>query len=138
MMHLRLRDTERSLFESLPDSLQDGWEIYEEKQWYNDSPHALRTRLSLLRSHVPHIQTLKEQVLRSTNEKDILTALQAFDLHTLSHEELLDLFFILGPVYLSEWITESLRSAHTDDDLVRIAALTEVRSSILSSFCSSH
>ena len=129
MMHLRLRENERSLFEQLPDSLQDGWTIEEEMRWHEDSPHALCTRLSLLRSHVPHIQKLKDQLRSTTSEKDILMTLHAFDLHALSHEELLDLFFVLGPSLLSEWIAESLKEAESDTDLLRIAALTEVRCS---------
>jgi hypothetical protein len=136
MMHLRLRENERSLFENLPDSLRDGWLTEEEARWYEDSPHALQTRLSLLRSHVPSITSLKKNLQSASTEMEIITALRSFDIHAFSHDELLDVFFILGPNTVSEWIFESLLHVKTDDDLLNIAALSEVRHTLLSSFCS--
>jgi hypothetical protein len=133
---LHLRPEERKIFNSFTDTLKDGWKVEEENRTYEDTAEHRQMRLSLLRVRDPKLLTFLTEAQKEKSPAALAELVHATDLAGVAESDLAELFFALGPATLSMIIEKLLREAKKDEDLADIAALTEIRHSLLSSMMS--
>ena len=129
---LILTADEKKIFDSLSDTLKDGWKVENEVPLPPDSAAKRKARYELMKIQNAELQSLVQQSMNA--DVDVLaTKIDEMDLSTMSYADLIELFFALGPVSLSAIIAHLLSEARTDDDIRNIGALTAICHSLLPS-----
>ena len=126
-----LTSAERSLFDALPDSVRNGWQIAEETLTVAESPAQRRMRLHLLQLRDPKLKNFITEARGKNSVDELATFVLSMDLKGVSEADLAELFFALGPTALTLIIADSLKKVKTDDDLDGINALVTIRHSLL-------
>ena len=126
-----LTSAERSLFDALPDSVRNGWQIAEETLTVAESPAQRRMRLHLLQLRDPKLKNFITEAQGKNSVDELATFVLSMDLKGVSEADLAELFFALGPTALTLIIADSLKKVKTDDDLDGINALVTIRHSLL-------
>ncbi len=122
---------EQTLFAQLPASLQEGWEIAEERPLPVESPRQREVRLMLARIHDPKLLALRDKAMKATSAQEVAALLEDTTLEGVANDDLAQLFFALGPTALSSLLENQIRSATTDDDLSFVEGLTVIRHAML-------
>jgi hypothetical protein len=129
-----MQPAEMALFRQLPDALQEGWQTEHEGWGYVDTPVRLEMRLALVRVHDPDMQRLRTIVQQAQTVEEVANTIMSMDLSSVDDNDLASLMFGMGPTLIGQCMLYALRSAASDEDINRIAALSFVRHSILASF----
>ncbi len=126
---LLLTASEQKIFNSLPDSLKEGWEASDVGTLYEETPDELSFRLRM--AHIPdnEMMALLSSAHKSSNPAETF---QSLDFSKLSGISLGELCFLLGVKALTAMIRTALSSAKTDENLEGIAGLAQIRSDLSS------
>ncbi|MFA6522917.1 MAG: hypothetical protein WCS85_00930 [Candidatus Peribacteraceae bacterium] len=127
MVPLYLTAAEQKTFSALPDALRDGWVVEEETEVFVDSPASRRSREELIRVRNPHLADVQRRLAAAESEQEAGEVVQSFDIASLTEEDLLQLFFALGPESVSVLLGAVLAAAREDRDLEVVAALGNLR-----------
>lgn len=130
---LHLTAQERAIFDSLPEKLREGWEMEEEKFTYHDTPERMRMRIELMRVHDPKLLEFQKKASQVRSREEFLILAKSTDLSGVSHADLAELFFVLGPEPVSLIVQRLLQEAKADVHLELLVALTAIRHAQLSS-----
>ncbi len=131
MNTLLLTSDEKKVFDALPASLKEGWQVEEEKIFFEDSLESRNARFSLMRLHDPMLLKFRENAERATSEEEVVKMMQEMDLRSVADDDLSELFFALGPTILTGLVDAMLGAVKTDKDLADIDALLVIRHSLL-------
>lgn len=130
---LTLTPDEKKIFDALSDALKDGWKVEKELPIPLDSPIKRLTRFELLHLRDETLMRLAEHAKKTQEADEIVKFIQEADLSKVSHDDLTELFFAIGPSVLSQAIFDLLGKVKTDDELRDIGALADIRHSLLDS-----
>ncbi len=136
MSTLHLTQKERRVFEKLADSLREGWTVESETLTYDDTPPRQMMRLSLVRLHDPKLLALRKQAEKCRSIEEAAVLMAGIDLKDVNDDDIAALFFGLGPAVIDQLIAEELPRVKNDQELEGIAALSQIRHSILSALLS--
>lgn len=132
MNTLHLTDNERAAFRSLPSALTEGWVAEVESVPVSDEPPRKLVRLKLLSLQDPTLRSLQEKLSAMQDPDEAAMELASLDLGAVSHEDLAEIVFAIGPAPLSTLILHLLKTAGTDADLEDVACLAFLRHELLS------
>ena len=124
---LFLTADERTLFETLPDNLCEGWEMKEESGAYRDSDRQRVLRCSLLNFTDPKLIALQKSVINAKTPRELLRQAGSFDFSKASPSDMAELFFAIGPDGLSLLISGFLLQAKDQSTMCGIALLANAR-----------
>jgi hypothetical protein len=133
MNTLHLSGAERRLFDSLSDSLKEGWEVTEETQAFVDNEHRRRIRFEMLRLHHPASQKFLKSLMTAPSVKEIQDILENADMSDVPGSDLAELLFAIGPDGITWLIHQALKSVQNDEDVAYAAQLSEARHEMLAS-----
>jgi hypothetical protein len=132
MNTLHLTAQEHALFSALPSSLREGWEVITETVRFADSPEKRNMRLAYMRLRDPKLHSFCQKA-KMMDATQVASLMATVDLKGVPDEDLLELFFALGPDALTEAIGGMLKGLETPDQLHDLSALSFLRHSILAS-----
>ncbi len=127
MQDLLLTAGERKIFDALSDSLKEGWTVRSEKIETFESPEELYMRYKIAHFTDLVCVTLAKRAEGISSMAEFEKIASTFDVSSLPHEQLAELFFVLGTRVISAMIQCLLSRATTDEDLEGIAVLTNIR-----------
>ncbi len=130
---LFLTDSEKTMFEGLDSSAKEGWDISEETLTFSDTEEYRKIRLELLRVHDPKLQELQKKALEAKTSEEMEELIAHIELQDLPEDDLMQLFFAMGPDVLTSFIKVYLEQSKMDDDLEAVCALTSIRHALLDS-----
>jgi len=131
---LHLSQKEQELFNGLSEDFKEGWTIQPEALSYADTESKRAIRLSLLHLHTPGLLDLQESVRKSKNKEEFQKALEETDLSVITEGDLYELFFALGPEPMFPLVEYLFSKVETDEDMMVISAMTNLRHGLLESF----
>ena len=131
MTTLHLTADEKKLFEKLPQELQEGWTVEEEKQFYEETPEKANVRLRLLRVHDPKISAFLDEAEKKKDANELAALILDTDLSGVSEGEIAKLFFTLGPEPIGKIIISLLQEVKKDKDIEDIVAISTIRHELL-------
>jgi len=135
MMYLHLTKTEKDLFAALPDSVRNGWKTEDEALTFEDTDHRRYMRMSVMKLHDPRLLGLKKKLMELKDKpEEARKVLEDLDIRTVNDDDMLQLFYAMGPAPITYMILSSLQPDATDEDLKNVAALSMIRHMILLAF----
>lgn len=135
---LYLTVTEQKQFRSLPSSLTQGWNIEEEQKPFQDNEEKFAVRLRNMRLHSPKFLDFQSRAQACTTVEELQVVIDGFDLSDLPPEDLMELYFTIGPATIGRLIENMLASAQQLEELEAIAALSTVRHGLLLTIINTH
>jgi hypothetical protein len=129
-----LTTEEQKMFSALSATMQDAWNVQEEKITFADSPEKMEIRLRNLDLSSPKLLSLKEKAESAKTRDEFLANI---DIAELSQDETMELYFALGPNVLSEFIVDAIGKIQNSDDLQNLGVLTIIRHNLLISLTES-
>lgn len=133
---LHLTAAEIKLFQALPKELTKDWEATEETVVFTDTPEKMQIRMRNLTVHDPKLVALKAKAQSITTEKEFAALTGDIDFATIDQEDLIELYFAIGPDALTVFIGDALKHTKTSDDMIGLASLTIIRHGLLLSLTS--
>lgn len=130
---LFLTDSEKAIFDGFEASQKEGWEVQDETLTFQDTEEYRKIRLELLRVHDPKLQDFQKKATEAKNSEEVEELIANIELQNLPEDDLMQLFFAMGPDVLTSFIKVYLEQAKTDDDLEAACALTNIRHALLDS-----
>lgn len=127
MQKLLLTSPEKALFDALPAPLREGWVCELIADIPPDDPVQRVMRMHLMRLHSPSLLHFRESIAQNVDTESLAQRVIAADLSDVTHEDLIELFFAMGPEVLSHVIEGFLAQVSTDEDLETIAGMTALR-----------
>lgn len=124
---LFLKADERTLFDRLPESMQEGWSVQEDVMDYVDSPDRRRVRMSAICIQDPRLKAFHDRLHASITLEEATQLLQDLDVRTMHDVDVREIVYALGPDVLSAIIALVLRTAASDEDLLDVAAYSTAR-----------
>lgn len=124
---LHLTADEKKLFDKLPASLKEGWEVKEERGEYEDSEMKRMLRMTFVRLKDPALKQLQEKLKNVKDQNEVLRIARTADFSGASQEDLEELFFAMGSDNMGMVIRLQLADARSDDDLDAVSMLSNVR-----------
>lgn len=137
MSTLFLTAAEKKLFDALPKEVKGEWTVEEERMTFEDSPEKRQVRLRNMQLKHPKLASLRNRAksLKSSDEFQKLS--EEIDFNAVSEDDLMELYFAMGPNILSEIIGMTLSNVKTSDGFLGVVALTAIRHSLLVALSSS-
>ena len=132
LLHLTGRET--ALWERLPSNLREGWAVETDDRAFADSDERRQARLELMRIQDPVLLAFRERLRGMTSWAEFEAAVATVPLQDVSHADLLQLFYGLGPAMIAPMIEQGLSQANADDDIAAVAALSHIRRVLLDAF----
>lgn len=124
-MSLALTAEEKKLFEKLPASLREGWEIKEETLTSYESDEDLRMRASIAAfDEHPAVQKLLKDVQGGE-------AINRISLDAIPQNVFEELMFTMGARGMDRFIRALLSQCKKDEDLQGVAGLSALRHALL-------
>ncbi len=133
---LFLTTDERALFEKLPKKLKDDWNVHEEFGKYEDTAETKQIRFELLRLRGPEFKGIMEQAEHVGSEKMFQEFVNSVDLSFMSEDQLIDIFFMLGPDVLSALVAHGIERARESEDMEMTAAIAKFRHIVFDAYAS--
>ena len=130
---LYLTADEQKTFAKLPAPVRGAWSAKDEKLTFADNENRRRLRAEMMKVQSPVIKSLQEKVQTLSSEKEVQSLLKTIDLSGVSHEDLGELMFAFGPDGLTWMIAKAITDVSSEDDVSKLAELTEVRHGMLQS-----
>jgi hypothetical protein len=130
---LYLTADEKKLFEALPKELTKEWTVEEERLRFEDSPEKLALRMKNVELHDPKLVALKEKAASAQTQADWEALPKDVNFADANEEDLMELYFAMGPSMLSIFIEESFKHANAQGVMLNIVALSAVRHILLQS-----
>lgn len=130
---LHLTAAERKVFELLPETVREGWQVEAEELKYADTRQKQMMRLSLVRLHDPSLLALREKALQTESVDEVVALIGTMDLTLVDGDDLAELSFALGPTMMSNLIAALLGKVTSDEEMEGVTALTVIRHAILRS-----
>lgn len=124
---LFLKADERTLFDRLPESMQEGWSVQEDVMDYIDSPDRRRVRMSAICIQDPRLKAFHDRLHASITLEEATQLLQDLDVRTMHDVDVREIVYALGPDVLSAIIALVLRTAASDEDLLDVVAYSTAR-----------
>ncbi len=124
---LFLKADERTLFDRLPESMQEGWSVQEDVMDYVDSPDRRRVRMSAICIQDPRLKAFHDRLHASITLEEATQLLQDLDVRTMHDVDVREIVYALGPDVLSAIIALVLRTAASDEDLLDVVAYSTAR-----------
>lgn len=120
-----LTATEEVLWQKLPASLREGWEVTEEAHIAYERPEELRMRahIASFQKH-PAVQALTQKLAGGASVEEV-------SLDDIPEDVLPDVYFTMGAAGVKTLIGALLPRIQTDQDVEGLASLTEVRHELL-------
>lgn len=135
-MHmLNLTKTELDLFNALPVAVQDGWKTVEEQLTFEDTDYRRHMRMSVMKIHDPQLLTLRSKLYElSAKPEEAQKVLDDLDISTVNDDDMLQLFYAMGPDPLTFMILQLLQPGADDESIKMASALSIIRHVILLAF----
>ncbi len=135
-MHmLNLTKIELHLFKALPADVQDGWKTVEETLTFEDTDYRRYMRMSVMKLHDPRLVSLRSKLMELKDDPAAAQkVLDDLDLATINDDDLLQLFYAMGPDPISLMILHLLQPGADDQNVKMASALSIIRHVILLAF----
>jgi hypothetical protein len=133
MTSLYLTTTEQSLFDSLSDSLREGWSTKPETLTFHDSDHRRRIRFEMLKLDDPRTKHFMEKAAQIETAEELDALIKGTDFTDVSDADFSELMFAIGPDGVTTMLHAALKTAKDDDDVSYAAELSHVRHGLLES-----
>jgi hypothetical protein len=130
---LHLTKGERALFDKLPDNLREGWEVQDETRVFKDTPEKRRMRLELMRVSSPQLRDFQKKAPEMKTVDELLAAMDGVNLSALDDDDILQLYFAMGPGAVGALIVAHLSEAADDSAVEGVSALSLIRFGLLNS-----
>lgn len=135
MLTLQLTQAEMKLFQALPETVRNGWKTEEEKLTFEDTPSRRAMRMSVIQLQDPRLLDLRKNIAELQQKPDEAKELiDALDFSGMSDDDMIQLFYAMGPDAVSFIIMQLLTAKTTDDDLKMVASLSMIRHLTLFAF----
>ncbi len=131
---LYLTADEKKLFAKLPEDLREGWEVKDEKGKYKDTEKKRMLRLTFMKLTSPELRKFQNAAQKASSIEKLMQLIQSVDLLKSSEDDLIELFFALGPVGMGFIVSTLLTEAKTDQDIDGVALISGIRHSFHNSF----
>ncbi len=135
MLTLQLTKAEMTLFQALPESVRNGWKTEEELLTFEDTPSRRSMRMSVIKLTDPRLLRLRTQVSELQQKpQDAKKLMDDMDFSDVNDDDLLQLFYAMGPDVLTFMIVQLLQPTANDEDVQMVASLSMIRHLILFAF----
>ena len=124
---LYLTADERALFDQLPQTLREGWNVSLEMVTTGEDLAELRMRLHLAHFTDPACARFREAALQSRSVEELTALIKTIDVSSFLPEQLAELFFVLGIENTSQMLRYTLERSVTDEDLEGVAVFSLIR-----------
>lgn len=124
-----------TLFQALPESVRNGWKTEEELLTFEDTPSRRSMRMSVIKLTDPRLLRLRTQVSELQQKpQDAKKLMDDMDFSDVNDDDLLQLFYAMGPDVLTFMIVQLLQPTANDEDVQMVASLSMIRHLILFAF----
>jgi hypothetical protein len=131
---LYLTAEEQKLFtEQVADHLRDGFNVETETLRFEDTPHRQRLRMETMYLTSPSLKAFADQVAKGMSVQDMGKLFSTFNPQDISETDFGQIFFGLGPTVMTAYLWQYLQDVRSDDDVMTLAAFTQLRHIILTS-----
>ena len=137
MATLFLTKDERAVYDKLPESIRTGHDVNNETIAFTDSEEKMAIRLRNLKLTDPKILALKDKASSIKTQEDFTKLVGSIDFSTVAQDDLIELYFAMGPDALTGFIAEGLKNVKSAEDFMSLVALTIIRHGLLISLTSS-
>lgn len=120
---------EQVMFDALSHELTDGWDVKIEIIKYKDTPQLMQVRMRNMTLKDPQLLVLKGKL---NDMNDIQTLANTVEIASVDEEDLMELYYALGPDVLTHFISEGLAHVQSKHDIDAIHSLSVVRNVLLS------
>lgn len=132
MPTLHLTPDEQEIFSALPGDIRADVVVVPEKITFIDTDEQRAVRMRTLVIKNPALQELKPKLAAANAGWQLVEYAREFDFASLSKEELIDLYYTMGPDPMTAMIEHLLREVQCAQDIEDIAPLTFIRHGVLS------
>lgn len=132
MPTLHLTGAEQKLFHTLPQELRDGVTIETETITFEDSAEKREIRMRNLQVKDEGLHAIRGHIGSMKTAEDLIKLAQTFDFGSLSKDDLIELYFAMGPHPLTATIELMIPEMKTPEDLEELASLTFIRHGVVS------
>jgi hypothetical protein len=133
-MHtLHLTTDEKARFDSLSESLREGWSVAEEALTFADTQHRRRLRFEMLRVDDPRLVHFLEKAQQVNTPEEFDALIKATDFTETSDGDFSELVFAIGPDGVTTLLGAAFDTVKTDEDVAYAAELSQVRHGLLES-----
>lgn len=127
-MHtLYLTESEERLFNALPDTLREGWDVQPSHCSYEDTALQRKIRLETMNVADPALTALRKKAAGISAVQEIDALLANVDLSALNNADFQEILYAMGPNALEVLISAMLREASSDEMIEQAAALSSMR-----------
>ncbi len=133
-MHMYLTSDEQRAARKVLVDHGNGVTVQEESVRFDDSEDALAVRRSLVAFQSPTLKALLPKLAKATSEAEVKDMLGSVNMDDLSDADVAEFFFLVGPEFVSLQIASLILAASSRADVEAIAALSEVRHTLLQKF----
>ncbi len=137
MSTVYLTTEEKERWEKLPSNFIENITVENETMQFADSPEKITIRMRNLKVEHPSLVALREHAKDVQTADDFKNALESIDLEALPENDLMELYFAMGPELIGSIIKESIGDIASSDDAESFASLTFVRHGLLLSLSDS-
>lgn len=123
-----LTKEEQILFSKLPEELTKG-SVIENEGKFDDSEEKRKLRFSTVKFASPALLKFQKQAEQAKTDEELVALVENVDTEVDS-DELMRLFFAIGPDGLSAMIESMINEAETAEDMNTIASLGRIRKEI--------
>lgn len=135
MNMLNLTKIELALFNALPADVRDGWKVVEETLTFEDTDYRRHMRLSVMKLHDPRLVSLRGKLLDLKDKpQEAQKVLDDLDLSSVNDDDMLQLFYAMGPDPITFMILHLLQPGADDEAVKMASALSVIRHVILLAF----
>lgn len=132
---LHLTKGELELFNKLSDAVRNGWKPVEEVLTFEDTTHRRYMRMSVMKLHDPRLLGLRDQLMNMQEKpEEARKLLDSLDVSSINDDDMMQLFYAMGPDALSFMIIQILMDNPDDAALEMVASLSMIRHMILFAF----
>lgn len=122
--------SEQQMFDRLPEQVKEGWSVQKETQTYADTDEKRQMRCEIVRLNDPKLRDFRNKALKAKSVDELHGLMDTIDFTHVHDDDVVSLFFALGPTMLTDFIGTMFSETPADDLLERIAALTMIRHSL--------
>ncbi len=127
-----LTSEEKAMFDQLPDNVRSGCSVETETMTFKDSEEKRAIRMRNMKVTDQRLIKLQRETQVMKSPEALKKAIETFDLTTLPRQDLVELYFAMGPEALSLLIENALEVLRQgEEDASGLSAFTRIRHGLL-------
>lgn len=127
MPQIHLTAGEQKIFSKLPEMVRKGFEVREETLRFQDSDDKRAVRMRNLKLKSPILLAFQKKSANLKTVDDLKKAAETLDMSAIPQEDMIELYFAMGPGVVSVMIAAALEDAKTAESVGVIAGLAFIR-----------